>query len=135
MDITKIMNGYKNLSFVLTERFTNAVDTYNLMLKLNTEQETSGEYDILLHKLYENVNPYDLHIEIQPNFFVGRENIIFELSINITMNTNCKLDNKDLVKEHILGSTLKDIQEHFDFYYRYRSECDVDVIKHYFRNY
>jgi hypothetical protein len=135
MNITKITNGYKNLSFVLTERFTNAVDTYNLMLKLNTEQETSGEYDLLLHKLYENVKPYDLFIDVHPDFFVGREDVIFELSVNITMNTDCKLDNKDLVKEHILGSVLKDIQEHFDFYYRYRSDSDIDVVKHYFRNY
>ena len=52
MNITKIEERYKHLSFVLTERLTNAVDTYNLMLKLNTEQETSGEYDVLLCKLY-----------------------------------------------------------------------------------
>lgn len=135
MDITKIEEHYKHLSFVLTERLTNASDTYNLMLKLNTEQETSGEYNLLLHKLYENVKQYDLHIEIQPQFFVGREDVILEISVNITMNTDCKLDNKDLVKEYILGSTLKDIQEHFNFYYRYRSDCDIDVVKHYFRNY
>jgi len=134
MDITKIVEGYKNLSFVLTERFTTAVDTYKLMLKLNTEQETSGEYNILLHKLYENVKQYDLYIEVQPIFFVGREDLILEISVNITMNKDCKLDNKDLVKEHILGSTLKDIKEHFGFYYRY-CNSDIEVVKHYFRNY
>lgn len=134
MDITKIVNGYKNLSFVLTERYTTAVDTYNLMLKLNTEQETSGEFDILLQKLYENVKKYNLFIEVHPNFFVGREDVILEISVNITMNKDCKLDNKDLVKEYILGSILKDIKEHFGFYYRYHNS-DIDVIKYYFKNY
>ena len=41
MDISNIKEGYKNLSFVLTERYTTAADMYKLMLKLNTEQETT----------------------------------------------------------------------------------------------
>jgi len=50
------------------------------------------------------------------------------------MNNDCKLDNKDLVKEHILGTVLK-VQTHFDFYYRKHNDSDIAVVKQYFRNY
>jgi hypothetical protein len=71
-----------------------------------------------------------------PEFFKGNEDIIFELMVDISMNSDCKLDNKDLVKEYILGSVLNKIKNHFDFYYRFRNnDCDIDVIKFYFRNY
>jgi len=134
MDITQIKEGYKDLTFTLTERFTNAVDTYNLMLKLNTEQETSGEYDLLMHKVDEEVKQHNLHVELYPKFFVGHEDIIFELVVMIQMNTDCTLDNKDLVKEFVLGSVLKAIKEHFNFYYRNHSS-NIEVVKHYFKNY
>lgn len=51
------------------------------------------------------------------------------------MNNDCKLDNKDLVKEHILGTVLKEIQNHFDVYYRRHNDSNIAVVKQYFRNY
>lgn len=135
MDISNIKEGYKNLSFVLTERYTNAADMYKLMLKLNTEQETSGELDILNSNIYDTLSQYDLCFHLNPQFFTGREDIIFELNVDITMNNDCKLDNKDLVKEHILGTVLKEIQTHFDFYYRRHNDSNIVVVKQHFRNY
>lgn len=134
MNITNIKEGYNNLSFVLTERYTTALDMYKLMLKLNTEQETSGEFNILNINIDETLSQYDLCFNIHPQFFTGREDVIFELSVNITMNNNCKLDNKDLVKEHILGTVLKEIKNHFDFYYR-KHDSNIEVVKQYFKNY
>jgi hypothetical protein len=61
--------------------------------------------------------------------------MIFELNVDIVMNNDCKLDNKDLVKEHILGTVLKEIQNHFDVYYRKHNDSDIAVVKQYFRNY
>jgi hypothetical protein len=58
-----------------------------------------------------------LMFHLNPQFFTGREDMIFELNVDIVMNNDCKLDNKDLVKEHILGTVLKEIQNHFDVYY------------------
>lgn len=135
MDISNIKEGYKNLSFVLTERYTTAADMYKLMLKLNTEQETSGELDILNSNIHDTLSQYDLFCYMNPQFFTGREDIIFELNVDITMNNDCKLDNKDLVKEHILGTVLKEIQTHFDFYYRKHNDSNIAVVKQYFRNY
>ena len=135
MDISNIKEGYKNLSFVLTERYTTAADMYKLMLKLNTEQETSGELDILNSNIYDTLSQYDLMFHLNPQFFTGREDIIFELNVDITMNNDCKLDNKDLVKEHILGTVLKEIQNHFDAYYRRHNDSNIAVVKQYFRNY
>ena len=127
MDISNIKEGYKNLSFVLTERYTTAADMYKLMLKLNTEQETSGELDILNSNIYDTLSQYDLCFHLNPQFF--------ELNVDITMNNDCKLDNKDLVKEHILGTVLKEIQKHFDAYYRRHNDSNIAVVKQYFRNY
>lgn len=134
VNITRINEGFQNLSFVLETRVTNARDMYDIMRKLNTEQETSGEFDTLLANIYNELNQYDLSVDVHPHFFTGREDVIFELSVNITMNKGCKLDNKDLTKEYILGSVLKDIKQHFDFYY---SKCnsDIDTVKNYFRGY
>jgi len=134
MNITQIKEEYGALTFTLTERLTNAVDTYNLMLKLNTEQETDGEYDTLQAILYEVVAPHNLSVTLQPQFFKGNKDMIFEMLVHIQMNTDCKLDNKDLVKEFILGTVLSEIKKHFDFYYRHHSS-DIEVVKHYFRNY
>lgn len=132
--ITNIKQGYKNLSFDLVQRYTNAKDTYNLMRKLNTEQETSGEFDNLLYKIEEDLKGHKLYLNISYQIFEGYEDIIFELSVDITMNDSCKLDNKDLVKEHILGSILLQIKNHFNFYYHSHSS-DIDTIKKYFRGY
>lgn len=134
MNITKIKENYKDLSFTLTDRFTNAVDTYNLMLKLNTEQETSGEFDILCSDIYEEMKQHNLNVHLQPQFFKGNEDLIFELLVVVSMNTDCKLDNKDLIEEYILGSILNKIKKHFDFYYQHHNS-DIDVVKRYFRNY
>ncbi len=134
MNITNIKEGYNNLTFVLTERFTTAIDTYNLMLKLNTEQETSGEFNVLCEDLYREMAQHNLTLHLQPQFFKGNEDVIFELLVCVSMNTDCKLDNKDLVKEYILGSILGKIKKHFDFYYG-NHNSDIEVIKFYFRNY
>jgi hypothetical protein len=135
MDITNIKEGYKNLSFVLTERYTTAADMYKLMLKLNTEQETSGDFDVLNSNIHDTLSQYDLMFHLNPQFFTGREDMIFELNVDIVMNNDCKLDNKDLVKEHILGTVLKEIQNHFDVYYRRHNDSNIAVVKHHFRNY
>jgi hypothetical protein len=72
---------------------------------------------------------------LNPQFFTGREDMIFELNVDIVMNNDCKLDNKELVKEHILGTVLKEIQTHFDVYYRKHNDSNIAVVKNYFRNY
>jgi len=134
MNITNIQEKYNSLSFNLTQRFTTAFEMYNLMLKLNTEQETGGEFDTLTEKLREEFLQYEVHIDLSPQFFTGREDVIFELSVYIQLNKDSKLDNKDLLKEFVLGTILKYIKDHFNFYYRH-SDSSIEVVKHYFRNY
>jgi hypothetical protein len=51
MRLTKFETGYNKLSFRMTTRIESAIDMYNIMLKLNTEQETSGEFNNLLYNI------------------------------------------------------------------------------------
>jgi hypothetical protein len=132
MDITKIREDYKVYSFVLTERLTTAVETYNAMLKLNTEQETTGEFDLLLSNIHEICEGKDFDIHIQPDLFTGRVDVILELNVIISLGqtVNCK----DVDNELVLGSILKEIKTHFNVYYDNRPDyVRSDVIKSYFK--
>jgi hypothetical protein len=134
MNITNIDKGYNKFSFVLTERLTTARDTYDIMLKLNTEQETGGEFDILLDNLKDISKDKDFEIYVHPDIFTGREDVILELLVTISLGKT--IDVKDIDNELVLGSILKEIKEHFNVYYNNRPDyVQSDVIKSYFKNY
>lgn len=134
MNITKIDRGYSKFSFVLTERLTTARDTYDIMLKLNTEQETSGEFNILMGNLEDISKDKDFEIYVHTDMFTGREDVILELLVTISLGKTT--DVKDVDNELVLGSVLKEIKQHFNVYYHNRPDyVDSDVIKSYFRNY
>jgi hypothetical protein len=134
MNISKINKGYNKYTFRLTERLTTAKDTYDTMLKLNTEQETMGEFNILLDNLREISKDKDFDIDIHPDMFTGREDVILEL--NITIGLGKTMDVKDVDNELVLGSILKEIRDHFGVYYSGKPDnVDSDIIKSYFRGY
>jgi len=134
MNITKIEEGYKAYSFVLTERLTTATDAYNTMLKLNTEQETTGEFNLLLSNISEICQDKDFIIDIHPDLFPGRVDVILELNVIISLGQT--VDCKDVDNELVIGTILKEIKEHFGVYYSVRPEhVRSDVIKSYFRGY
>jgi hypothetical protein len=134
MNITKIDQGYSKFSFVLTERLTTARETYDIMLKLNTEQETGGEFDTLLDNLNVICKDKDFEIYVHPDLFTGRLDVILELFVTISLGKTT--DVKDVDNELVLGSILKEIKQHFNVYYHNRPDyVDSDVIKLYFRNY
>jgi len=136
MRITKLEKKYDALTIVLTDRYTTAVDMYNLMLKLNTEQETSGEFNILIDNVREISKDKEFEIYLFADFYPGREDVIFELKIEIFIHKGSKLEVKDLFNEQILGTVFKEIKQHFDFYYKgYPEDVSDEVIKHYFRGY
>lgn len=136
MRVTKTQINYNSVKITMTERIDTAADAYNIMLKLNTEQETSGEFDNLLHNISSVYEGKDFHVYIIPEMFPGRADVIFELNIHIDMHTGCKLDTKDIDTEAILGTILKEVREHFDFYYRScPQDTSLDIVKHYFRGY
>lgn len=133
MRITKIDEQYDTLTIVLTNRYTTARDVYDLMLKLNTEQETSGEFNILLGNISEINRDKEFEIFLYPEFYPGREDVIFELRIEIFIHKGSKLKIKELFTEHILGTLFKEIKQHFNFYYRgYPEDTSYEVVKHYF---
>ena len=134
MNISKINKGYNKYTFRLTERLTTAKDTYDTMLKLNTEQETMGEFNILVDNLREISKDKDFDIDIHPDMFTGREDVILEL--NVTISLGKTVDVKDVDSELILGSILKEIKQHFNAYYSGKPEhVDSDIINLYFRGY
>lgn len=136
MRITKTEINYNSVIIRMTERIETAVDAYNIMLKLNTEQETSGEFNNLLYNISLVYKDKDFSVDIFPEIFPGREDIIFELTIHINMHEGSKLDTKDIDTEAILGTILKEIREHFGFYYTdYPENIRLDIVKHYFRGY
>ena len=134
MNISKINKGYSAYTFKLTERVSTAKDAYDIMLKLKTEQETSGEFDILLDNLNDISKDKDFEIYVHPDIFTGREDIILEL--NVTISLGKTVDVKDVDSELILGSILKEIKKHFNAYYTGKPEyVDSDIINLYFRGY
>jgi hypothetical protein len=136
MRITKIDEQYDKLTIVLTDRYTTAVDMYKLMLKLNTEQETTGEFDILLDNIREICKDKEFEIFIFPEFYPGREDVIFELRIEMFIHKGSKLEVKQLFTEDIIGTLFKEIKEHFNFYYRgYPEDVSYEIVKQYFRGY
>ena len=136
MRIIKFETRYNKLSFRMVERIESAVDAYNIMLKLNTEQETSGEFDILRFKLSQICKGKDFDIEIYPEMFPGRQDVVFELNVDINIHSNSSLDVNDIDTEDVLGTVLKEIKEHFNFYYRtFPDSVKSEVIKYYFRGY
>ena len=136
MRLTKFETGYNKLSFRMTERLVTAVEAYNIMLKLNTEQETSGEFDVLRSNLSEICKGAEFDINIYPEMFPGRADVIFELNVDISIHTGSKFDINDLDTEYVLGTIFKEIKEHFDFYYSgYPDLVKSEVVKSYFRGY
>ena len=134
MNITNISKGYNNYTFKLTERLTTARDTYDTMLKLNTEQETEGEFNILISNLNDISKDKDFEIYVHSDMFPGREDVILEL--NVTISLGKTTDVNDIDNELVLGSILKEIKQHFNCYYHNRPDyVESDVIKSYFRNY
>lgn len=134
MNISKINKGYNEYTFRLTERLTTARDTYDIMLKLNTEQETSGDFNILMGNLEDISKDKDFKIYVHPDIFKGREDVILEL--NVTISLGKTVDVKDVDSELILGSILKEIKQHFNAYYSGKPEhVDSDIINLYFRGY
>jgi hypothetical protein len=120
----------------MTTRIDSAIDMYNMMLKLNTEQETSGEFDILRSNLSETCEGKEFDINIYPEMFPGRADVIFELNVDVNIHNGSKLDIKDLDTEHILGTIFKEIRDHFDFYYKsYPDSVKSEVVKYHFRGY
>ena len=136
MRVTKTEINYNCVIIRMTQRIETAIDAYNIMLKLNTEQETSGEFDNLLHNISLVYEGKDFNVDIFPEMFPGRADVIFELTIHINMHTGSKLDTKDIDTEPILGTIFKEIRNHFDFYYRScPKDTSLDIVKHYFRGY
>jgi hypothetical protein len=136
MRITKFETNYNKLSFRMTCRIESAVEMYNIMQKLNTEQETSGPYDILIANLSEICEGKEFDIHISSEMFPGRADVIFGLCCVINIHSGSKLDIKDIDTEQVLGTILKEIKNHFDFYYKsYPDSVRSEVIKHYFRGY
>lgn len=136
MRLIKFETGYNKLSFRMSERIETAVEAYNVMLKLNTEQETSGEFDNLRFNLSLIHANKDFDINIYPEIFPGREDVIFELNVDINIHNNSSLDIKDIDTEDILGTIFKEIREHFDFYYTsYPDHVKSEIVKYYFRGY
>lgn len=136
MRLIKFETGYNKLSFRMTTRIDSAIDAYNIMLKLNTEQETSGEFDILRSNLSDICENKEFDIHIYPEMFSGRKDVIFELNVDINIHNGSKLDIEDLDTEHVLGTIFKEIRDHFDFYYNsYPDSVKSEIVKHYFRGY
>ncbi len=135
MNLTKLTENYNSLEFILTQRVNTARDMHDIMVKLNTEQETSGEFDILCSDIKEELEPHKIWVDLMPSQFLGTTDVVFELKVVITMQKDCQLDNKDLVKEHILGSVLAKIKAHFNCYYISHYNCELEVIKRHFRGY
>ncbi len=136
MRVTKTETNYNSVKITMTERIETAADAYNIMLKLNTEQETSGEFNNLLHNISSVYEGKDFHVHIIPEMFPGRTDVIFELTIHIDMHTGCKLDTKEIDTEQILGTILKEVREHFNFYYRScHEDTSLNIVKYYFRWY
>jgi hypothetical protein len=136
MRITKINEEYDRLTIVLTDRYTTARDVYDLMLKLNTEQETTGEFNVLLENVKEICEDKEFEIYLFPEFYPGREDVIFELRIEIFIHKGSKLKVKELFNEHILGTLFNEIKQHFNFYYRgYPEDVSYEIVKQYFRGY
>lgn len=136
MRITKIETNYNSVIIRMTERIETAVEAYNIMLKLNTEQETSGEFNNLLDNISSVHEGKDFSVDIFPEIFPGRTDVIFELNIHINMHKGSKLEAKDIDTEAILGTILKEIRDHFDLYYKsYPENTSFETVKHYFRGY
>jgi hypothetical protein len=136
MRINKITTNFNSLHLRMSKRITTPVDVYNIMLKLNTEQETGGEFDTLLYNIEEIYKDKEFSIDLRYEIFPGREDIIFELNIIITIHKGSALDIKDLDTEPILGTVFKEIREHFNLYYKsYSDDISLDMVKHYFRGY
>jgi hypothetical protein len=136
MRITKFETHYNKLSFRMTTRIDSAIDMYNMMLKLNTEQETSGSYDILIANISEICEGKEFGIDIYPEMFPGRADVIFELCCTINIHSGSKLDIQDIDTEQVLGTIFKEIRDHFDFYYKsYPDSVRSEVVKHHFRGY
>ena len=136
MRINQVITNYNSLHLRMSERITTPVDVYRIMLKLNTEQETGGEFDTLLYNIQEIHKDKKFSIDLRYEIFPGREDIIFELNIIITILKGSALDIKDLDTEPILGTVFKEIREHFNLYYKsYSDDISLDMVKHYFRGY
>lgn len=117
MKITRIEHNYKEFSFILTERLTTAKEMYDVMLKLNTEQETQdGEFDKLRQNIYDICEDKDFNIHLSADLLPGRRDIILELHVIISFKQNTEL--KDIDNELILGTLFKEIKDHFNTYYK-----------------
>jgi len=87
-----------------------------------------------LSDIYKDTEEFD--INIYPEMFHGRNDVIFELNVDINIHNGSKLDINDLDTEHVLGTIFKEIKEHFNFYYKgYPDSVRSEIVKSYFRGY
>ena len=93
-------------------RISGAKEMLYLKDQLNTEQETKGPFNVLMGTCLNFLEPQKIGLSVIPEFFLGINDVIFELQIILSNYEGSKVD---LVSEQILTTVLMEIWKHFDW--------------------